>query len=380
VQWVEAEAQLPDGRRAFAKASFNANSPDIVWVDDALPAGASAGSENGDSWSWVSSPAPFSGSLEHQSANVAGTHQHYFSDATATLSIGTGDVLYAYVYLNPAAMPSEIMLQWSDGSWDHRAYWGANSLSYGVDGTGGRRYMGPLPAAGKWVQLKVPAKQVNLEGHTLNGMAFTLYGGSANWDAAGRLAATSTTTASVSVNSAHTVVSRLNGNPAVITFTRAGDTQSPLTINYSIAGSAVNGQDYQVVPPTTGTAALSIPAGASSADLNILPLASTGAVGGLTIHFAVQPTSSYAVGSPSTVDVTLSGNTVPANLRVSTNGAILTWASSSSKQYHVAYKNNLTDPTWTPIGQVTAVNSTSSWVDSTAASSPKRFYLVAQVD
>src|SRR5258705_6069672 len=39
-QWVEAEALLPDGRRIFAKASFSANSPNIVWVDDALPAGA----------------------------------------------------------------------------------------------------------------------------------------------------------------------------------------------------------------------------------------------------------------------------------------------------------------------------------------------------
>ena len=123
------------------------------------------GAEGGDSWNWVNSnPAPYSGTSAHQSAASAGAHQHFFYNATATLAIGTGDVLYAWVYLDPSNPPSEIMLQWNDGSWDHRAYWGANSLSYGIDGTASRRYMGPLPAAGQWVQLKVPASQVGLEG------------------------------------------------------------------------------------------------------------------------------------------------------------------------------------------------------------------------
>jgi len=187
-QWVEAEAQWPDGRRAFAKASFMANSPNIIWVDDAIPNGATAAASGGDSWNWITSgPAPFSGTQAHQSANVPGEHQHYFSGATATLSIGTGDVLYAYVYLDPANTPSELMLQWNDGTWEHRAYWGSDNLGYGVDGTPSRVYMGPLPAAGQWVQLKVPASKVNLEGSTLNGMGFTLYNGRAVWDAAGRL-------------------------------------------------------------------------------------------------------------------------------------------------------------------------------------------------
>jgi hypothetical protein len=188
-QWVEAEAQWPDGRRVFAKGSFNANSANIVWVNDVIPAGGSPGADGGDSWNWISgSPAPFLGSLSHQSAVASGEHQHFFSGANATLSIGTGDVLYAYVYLDPANLPSELMLQWNDGSsWDHRAYWGANSLGYGSDGTPGRRYIGPLPAPGQWVQLRVPAASVGLEGRTLSGMAFTCYNGRASWDAAGRL-------------------------------------------------------------------------------------------------------------------------------------------------------------------------------------------------
>jgi hypothetical protein len=123
--------------------------------------------------------------MSHQSALGTGQHQHFFYAATSTLSVAVGDTLFAYVYLDPANPPSELMLQWNDGSWEHRAYWGANLIGYGTDGTTSRRYMGSLPAAGQWVQLAVPASQVGLDGHTLSGMAFSLYGGRATWDFAG---------------------------------------------------------------------------------------------------------------------------------------------------------------------------------------------------
>jgi hypothetical protein len=48
-QWAEAEVEWPDGRRAFAEADFQANSPVQVWIDDALPAGAASGGDGGDS-------------------------------------------------------------------------------------------------------------------------------------------------------------------------------------------------------------------------------------------------------------------------------------------------------------------------------------------
>ena len=160
---------------------------DIVWVDDAVPGGAIIAGDGGDGWSWIASnPAPYSGSLAHQSVLAAGEHQHYFYNATATLAVAVGDSLFAYVYLDPANPPSEVMLQWNDGSWEHRAYWGANLINWGSDGTVSRRYMGTLPAAGQWVRLSVPATQVGLEGRTLNGMAYTLYGGRATWDYAGK--------------------------------------------------------------------------------------------------------------------------------------------------------------------------------------------------
>lgn len=162
----------------------------VQWVDNSIPAGGVPGSNGGDAWTWVSSnPTPlFGAGVAHQSNINPQEHQHYFDGATATFTVNAGDWLMTYVYLDPANMPSEIMLQWRSamsGIWEHRAYWGQNLLNYGINNTASRRYMGALPAAGQWASLMVPASQVDLEGHVLQGMAFTLYGGRATWDLSG---------------------------------------------------------------------------------------------------------------------------------------------------------------------------------------------------
>jgi FG-GAP-like repeat/Putative Ig domain/FG-GAP repeat/Beta-propeller repeat len=160
---------------------------DTVWVEDAVPAGGVQASDGGDSWNWVSiDPTPYSGAVAHQSAANSGPHQHYFYNATVTLNVDAGDVLFAYIYLDASNPPSEVMLQWNDGSWEHRAYWGGNAIAWGDDDTASRRSMGTLPPAGQWVRLQVPASVLGLEGRTLNGMAFTLKGGRATWDHAGK--------------------------------------------------------------------------------------------------------------------------------------------------------------------------------------------------
>lgn len=79
------------------------------------------------------------------------------------------------------------MLQWFDGtSWNHRAYWGADLLAWGTDGTASQYPMGALPPTGEWVRLEVPASDVGLEGSTLTGMGFILSDGKATWDYSGK--------------------------------------------------------------------------------------------------------------------------------------------------------------------------------------------------
>jgi hypothetical protein len=163
-----------------------------VWVEDS-DSSALVGADlesDGDSWDWVSSsPTPFAGAEASQSISTSGEHQHYFTGSSDPLSIDTGDTLFAYVYLDPADPPTQVELQWDDGSWEHRAFWnnsGMDEIGFGDQDTDSLRYMGPLPATGTWVRLSVPASSVGLEGQTLNGMSFTLYGGKATWDHAGK--------------------------------------------------------------------------------------------------------------------------------------------------------------------------------------------------
>jgi hypothetical protein len=184
---VEVEAEWPDGRRAFGADSVIVAGGTSAWIRGAVPAGAAVHASGGDTWAWktggTSGP---SGAPIHQSGPSAALHEHWFTGASEPLSIGAGDALYAWVFLDPANPPSEIMLAWNDGaSWEHRAYWGADSITYGRDGSEGRHYAGPIPPAGKWVRLVVPAGAVGLEHAEVSGMGFSLVGGSADWDEAG---------------------------------------------------------------------------------------------------------------------------------------------------------------------------------------------------
>jgi RHS repeat-associated protein len=229
----------------------------------------------------ISVPRPYSGAASHQSFVAPGLHQHYFWGASQTLQVNAGDKLYSYVYLDPANTPSQVMLQWNDGTWEHRAYWGANSIELGTDGTESRRYRGPLPAAGGWVRLEVPASAVGLEGKTLNGMAFTLYGGRAWWDKAGKTSGTASLVpldglANIGYNQANNQINSLGfeydaaGNQTRAVVDASGRQQAYL---YDCAGRLV------YVVDINGRALMSYAYGASNQRL-------MSAEGGVTRYFA----------------------------------------------------------------------------------------------
>ncbi|MEK7391042.1 MAG: Ig-like domain-containing protein, partial [Fibrobacterota bacterium] len=251
-----------------------------VWFDDALPANAGASASGGDGWNWVTaSPAPFSGTKAHQSNIVAGLHEHAFNWA-APLAVAAGDILVTHVYLDPANLPSQIMLSFAADNWEHRAYWGANQISNGTNGTASRFRVGDRPAAGQWVRL---------EGKSVQGMSFSLYNGRATFDLTGKAAASSTTTPTTdtsttppttdtsttqTVTVAATDANALIGSAtdtAMLTFTRTGSTAASLVVNYTISGSAVKWIDYRRVQgdmPVNVT----IPAGAASTTMTILAI------------------------------------------------------------------------------------------------------------
>ena len=170
------------------------------FVDETLPTGAVSYSDGGDAWVWAgNSLVPVIGDegaygeSVHVGLVASGTHEHYFNGSSTTLSATSGSLLNQYVYIPSTSPPSEIMLQFHTvgGNWEHRAYWGSNSITAcgttgstcGTNGTASRFFMGPIPSTqNAWIQLIVKTDDIGVNGLNINGWAYTLYNGGVFWD------------------------------------------------------------------------------------------------------------------------------------------------------------------------------------------------------
>ncbi len=174
-QW---EAELREKLKTTARSDF-------VWIDDQ---NVPQGTKSGD-WNYISKEqGPVHSGSQSRKQSSGGNVQHYLHQAKETIKVGEGEMLFAYVYLDPENPPQEIMLQFNDGSWEHRAFWGEDKIPYGQIGSNAPNHlkMGPLPKAGEWVRLEVSPEKVGLKpGSQINGFAFTQWGGTVYWDAAG---------------------------------------------------------------------------------------------------------------------------------------------------------------------------------------------------
>ncbi len=161
-----------------------------VWFDDALPEGAKPAGDGPDPWKFVSAPDhPVFSGANASTRSGDGLTQHYFTEAKEPLVLGGGDRLFAYVYLDPANPPETVQLQFNDGNWEHRAFWGADKGHGAGRNNASNLRLGDLPETGKWVRLEVPAAAVGLpDGAKLNGWAFTQFKGTVHWDKAGVVA------------------------------------------------------------------------------------------------------------------------------------------------------------------------------------------------
>lgn len=164
---------------------------EFVWIEDELPTEANP-QQSGHEWRWVTKDQGpvYSGQRSHTRTGD-GLIQHFFNGAKPELKIGQGDRLFAWVYLDQQNPPKSIMLQFHDGQWEHRMYWGEDVIPWGQSNTPARRHGGPLPPTGQWVRMEVDAELVGLPaGKSLNGWAFTQQGGTVHWDRAGLLTTT----------------------------------------------------------------------------------------------------------------------------------------------------------------------------------------------
>jgi uncharacterized protein (DUF1800 family) len=101
------------------------------------------------------------------------------------------------------------------------------------------------------------------------------------------------------------------GNPGVFTVSRSGDTSQPLAVNYTVAGTAINGTDYEALPGV-----VVIPAGSSSATITVSPNPNLSSSTASTVILTLAGGPGYSIGGSASATVTISD--LPATLYVAT--------------------------------------------------------------
>jgi hypothetical protein len=93
----------------------------------------------------------------------------------------------------------------------------------------------------------------------------------------------------------------------LLTVRRTGETVQPLTVRYQVSGTAAADEDYAAL-----AGEVTIPAGASTADLAVLPLPDDLPEGDETVVVALTPDAGYELGTATDATVTIGTLLLPA--------------------------------------------------------------------
>jgi uncharacterized protein (DUF1800 family) len=130
------------------------------------------------------------------------------------------------------------------------------------------------------------------------------------------------TLSTVSVMASVPSAEAMGSAAGVFTFSRVGLVTNPISVNYAIAGTAVAGTDFV---PVAG--AVTIPAGATSATVNLVPRANPANTNNRIATLTITPHNSYGVGVNDRASVTIfssSGSLYVSNLRALPNATAST--------------------------------------------------------
>jgi len=203
---VELEVKIKevDGRIAKTVASLQYTDPatlnpapavtktETVWFEDDFPKGTKPQAP-GEPLRWnEKGKGPVQSGNRSLVRSAPGAVAQDFWSGGASFAVPANGTIFVHAHLDPASPPEAIMIQFHTGGWKHRAVWGnGDKIGFGKPGTIERVDMGPLPKAGEWVRLEVPAAKLGLKaGMKVDGYAFTQYGGTVSWDRLGVAAET----------------------------------------------------------------------------------------------------------------------------------------------------------------------------------------------
>jgi RHS repeat-associated protein len=136
---------------------------DTVWIDDALPSGASLQNNSGSWVTWDTSQAASGMQSLTKFYLGSGINYTFFINGLSQ-PVAIGENLVFYVRLNECAPPRELLIRWYNTTTGFTlTYWGAAVIG----GESGGYNLGALPAAGGWARIQIPASQLQMEESTV---------------------------------------------------------------------------------------------------------------------------------------------------------------------------------------------------------------------
>jgi hypothetical protein len=97
----------------------------------------------------------------------------------------------------------------------------------------------------------------------------------------------------VTVQPTEPLATEPGGNPGIFTLSRAGNTNEPLTVSFTLGGTATNGVDYSTIPLS-----VTLAAGQVSSNIAVTPINEPAATGYKTVIFSLpRRGTNFAVGS-----------------------------------------------------------------------------------
>jgi serine protease len=113
-------------------------------------------------------------------------------------------------------------------------------------------------------------------------------------------------TAEVSVSATDATAGE-GGDTGTFTFTRTGSVTAALTVNIALAGTALNGTDYQSIATT-----VVFNAGSTTAAVTLTPVDNATVNGTRSATVTIQSGTGYAAGSPNAASITIADNDTAA--------------------------------------------------------------------
>lgn len=113
----------------------------------------------------------------------------------------------------------------------------------------------------------------------------------------------------VSVSAVDAVATEAGPNTGIFRLTRAGSAillAAPLTVHFTLNGTAANGTDYMNVPLTA-----TFPAGLATVDVVVTPLVDGTTEGAESVILSLTTVAPYELGAPSTATVTITDTDAP---------------------------------------------------------------------